>query len=445
MIESDHHSPLLEERKAKEAARDEEEEEEEEEEDEFKGDMSRQYRNPQAAAHYGVLANDHEEEGRERSATRQAIQRMRSTSPGSMAKMGNARWIYAGIALLLSLVSFVVQTENAAYVQKELGWVKPYMMLYMTHGSWFMLFPLQFALLRLRKRHIATSTLFRAHINSIKATARTVAIQNGSTNTFTYFLRTMALIVASLTVAGSTWYIAIDMTTPSDLTAIYNSNAFFAYAFSVPLLGERPRRGKILSVLIAVVGVVIIAYGDSRDKELEDVNAASRFWGNVIIGVGSVMYGLYEVIYKKLACPSDEIGPGRSVVFANTMGACIGASTVLVMWFPIPILHVTGLETFVWPTGEVGRMMWISVISNMTFSGSFLVLIALTSPVLSSVAALLTIFLVALVDWFWTGVPLSPSAIVGGILIMAAFGMLSFATWKEATEVKDDMSIYSDD
>lgn len=68
------------------------------------------------------------------------------------------------------------------------------------------------------------------------------------------------------------------------------------------------------------------------------------------------------------------------------------------------------------------------------FSGSFLVLISLTSPVLSSVAALLTIFLVAIVDQVLPPPlysPLSPAAFIGGGLIIAAFLVLSWATYKE--------------
>jgi drug/metabolite transporter (DMT)-like permease len=68
------------------------------------------------------------------------------------------------------------------------------------------------------------------------------------------------------------------------------------------------------------------------------------------------------------------------------------------------------------------------------FSGSFLVLISLTSPVLSSVASLLTIFLVAIVDWFRTGQPLSMASIIGGILIMIAFFLLSWSTYREMNE-----------
>ena len=71
------------------------------------------------------------------------------------------------------------------------------------------------------------------------------------------------------------------------------------------------------------------------------------------------------------------------------------------------------------------------------FSGAFLALISLTSPVLSSVAALLTIFIVALVDQLLPpplNSPLTPAAIVGGLLIIGAFSLLSWASYKEMDE-----------
>ena len=76
----------------------------------------------------------------------------------------------------------------------------------------------------------------------------------------------------------------------------------------------------------------------------------------------------------------------------------------------------------------------ISADLSSAFSGSFLVLISLTSPVLSSVAALLTIFLVVIVAWFRTGVPLSGAAVIGGLCIVAAFILLSWSTYKEMEE-----------
>jgi drug/metabolite transporter (DMT)-like permease len=67
------------------------------------------------------------------------------------------------------------------------------------------------------------------------------------------------------------------------------------------------------------------------------------------------------------------------------------------------------------------------------------------------VAALLTIFLVAIVDWFRTGQPLSMASIIGGILIIAAFFLLSWSTYREMNEERkknieqDDVETDSDE
>jgi drug/metabolite transporter (DMT)-like permease len=248
-------------------------------------------------------------------------------------------------------------------------------------------------------------------------------------------IRTTIIVACALTVAGASWYVAVNMTSPSDLTAIYNCSAFFAYVFSVPLLKEPLRLDKSLAVLVAIVGVMIVAYGDgsstSRDGSGE---ANNRLAGNLIIGFGSILYGLYEVLYKRLACPPEGTSPGRGVLFANTFGSMIGLFTIIVLWIPIPLLHWTGLEPFELPRGQAASLLLISTLSNAVFSGSFLVLISLTSPVLSSVAALLTIFLVSMTDWWWTGTPLTAATLWGGGLIVIAFGVLSASTWREMRE-----------
>lgn len=262
-----------------------------------------------------------------------------------------------------------------------------------------------------------------------------------------YMIRMTSFVTCALTIAGGSWYVAVNMTSPSDLTAIYNCSAFFAYAFSVPLLKEKLRLDKSFAVLVAIIGVLIVAYGDAAPTKhggksggsvgggsKEEKEASNRVLGNLIIGVGSILYGLYEVLYKKLACPPEGTSPGRGMIFANTFGSMIGCFTLLVLWIPLPILHYTGIEVFELPRGEAARVLLLSVLMNATFSGSFLILISLTSPVLSSVAALLTIFLVAVVDWAWTGIPLSGAAIMGGLLIIMAFLLLSWSTYREMAE-----------
>ncbi|WYZ41209.1 hypothetical protein EsH8_V_000104 [Colletotrichum jinshuiense] len=373
---------------------------------------------------------------------------MRSHTTSTVTANARRKYIYAAFFLVLSLVSFVIQTELSAYIQQDLHWDKAYCMLYLTHGSWSMLWPVQLLILRLNKRKVSWSSFWRRHRDLLHSTAVMVQTQDldwtrpsahPRSSPVRYLVRTTAFITSALTVAGLSWYIAVNMTTPSDLTAIYNCSAFFAYVFSVPLLKEPLRLDKSIAVLVAIAGVLIVAYGDATptdDDAAHNKAAGERLTGNLIIGLGSVLYGLYEVLYKRFACPPDGCSPGRGMVFANTFGSCIGLFTLTVLWIPLPILHWTGIEIFSLPTGHTAWMLLFSVIMNATFAGSFLVLISLTSPVLSSVASLLTIFIVAITDWLRTGEPLSAAALLGGVMIMLAFGMLSWSTWREMTEIE---------
>ncbi|QIW96018.1 hypothetical protein AMS68_001536 [Peltaster fructicola] len=378
------------------------------------------------------------------------------------------RYTYAAGFLLISLVSFAIQTETAVYIQKNLGWRKAYCMLYFTHGSWTLLWPTQLLILRLQKWQQPWPAFWRRHVALLRQTAQMIEHRTlrvpphlAKKSPIPYFLRTTAFVTCALTIAGGSWYVAVDLTTASDLTAIYNCSAFFAYAFAVPMLGERLQWSKVFAVAVAIIGVLVVAYGDGKSNvkhggksgggagatdPAEDHNntaVADRVLGNLVIGVGSVLYGFYEVLYKRVACPPEGCSPGRGMIFANTFGTCIGSFTLLVLWIPLPILHLLGWEKFELPQGEAAWMMVISVLANVVFSGSFLVLISLTSPVLSSVAALLTIFLVALCDELLPPPlhnDLSTAAVLGGVLIILAFGLLSWATFKEMAEEREKES-----
>ncbi|CAA9961482.1 RhaT Permease drug-metabolite transporter superfamily [Pyrenophora teres f. maculata] len=379
--------------------------------------------------------------------------------PETQAKLDTRkRYTYAALLLALSLVSFTVQTETAVYIQHQLKWEKPYCMLYMTHGSWVVLWPVTLFLLRLQHWNEPWATFWRRHVQLLRQTALMVQHQNlhptprqSQASPVRYMVKMTCFITCALTLAGGSWYVAVNQTTASDLTAIYNCSAFFAYAFSIPILREKVRTSKIVAVAIAIAGVFVVAYGDTSpakhgsksgggaggDKAPPSREAENRAFGNLVIGVGSVLYGLYEVLYKRFACPPEGAAPNKGVIFANLFGSLIGGFTLCVLWIPIPFLHWMGWEIFELPKGEQAWMMAISVLANATFSGAFLALISLTSPVLSSVAALLTIFIVAIVDQLLPpplNSPLTPAAIVGGLLIIGAFSLLSWASYKEMDE-----------
>ncbi|PHH81032.1 hypothetical protein CDD80_4336 [Ophiocordyceps camponoti-rufipedis] len=389
--------------------------------------------------------DDDDGDGRPPPMSRRSTMRSRSPLAAAAAAQARKKYTYAAFFLAVSLVTFAIQTELSAHIQHDLGWDKAYCMMYFTHGSWIVLWPAMLLVLRLQKRDEPWPVFWRRHRQMLASTVAMIELQ--TLDVFTpsaqrrarpamYLIRTTAFITSALTVAGLSWYVAVSLTTPSDLTAIYNCSAFFAYVFSVPILREPLRLDKSVAVFIAIVGVLIVAYGDTGESvgKGHQPGAGSRFVGNLVIGIGSVLYGLYEVLYKRYACPPDGVSPGRGTIFANTFGACIGFFTLTVLWIPLPILHVLGIEKFELPDASTGWLVLVAVLANATFSGSFLVLISLTSPVLSSVAALLTIFIVALADWFLTGQPLSWAAIIGGSMIIVAFLGLSWSTYREMTE-----------
>ena len=372
------------------------------------------------------------------------------------------RYVFAGLALLLCLVTFVVQTESAGYLATTVGYKKPIFMLYVTHSSWTLLWPIQILFLRIRKHYLPFKTFFRLHMDNVLSTAQMIVDINDEKKAGTFkhhrrhdhgsavdsfgnrspliaTLKVCLVLFVTLTIAGSSWYIAINLTTTSDITAIYNCSAFFAYAFSVPLLREAFRWDKAFSVILAMIGVFVVAYGGQNGESSEDSSKYPyRLSGNLVIGLGAVLYGLYEVLYKRLACPPSTVSPRRQAVFANVVGSGIGLCTFSILWILLPLLHWTGLETFELPRGNVLWLLILSVVSNMLFSGGMLVLMSLTSPVLSSVASLLTIFIVAIVDWLMFSTPISMAGIIGGILIIIAFLLLSYATWKELSSEEEE-------
>jgi drug/metabolite transporter (DMT)-like permease len=299
------------------------------------------------------------------------------------------KYTYAAFLLALSLVSFTIQTETAVYIQHQLKWEKPYCMLYMTHGSWVVLWPATLFLLRLQHWSEPWPTFWRRHVQILRQTALMVQHQNlhptprqSQVSPVRYMLKMTSFITCALTLAGGSWYVAVNLTTASDLTAIYNCSAFFAYAFSIPILHEKVRTSKIVAVAIAIAGVFVVAYGDTSppkngsksgggaggDKAPPSREAENRAFGNLVIGVGSVLYGLYEVLYKRLACPPEGAAPNKGVIFANLFGSLIGAFTLCVLWIPLPFLHYMGWELFELPHGEQAWMMAISVLANASMS-----------------------------------------------------------------------------
>lgn len=171
--------------------------------------------------------------------------------------------------------------------------------------------------------------------------------------------------------------------------AIWNTNAFFAYIISVKLLKSRWEFRRLLAVVIATVGTIVVVYGGatsgeppSTDEGLTttaiSLKPTAPLLGNLLTLVASFGYGLYQVLYKIYAAlPSDpevasdpmyeqvpddvedEVPAGvthidpAEVVYPppfgfhpNLLTSLLGFMTLITLWIPIPFLHWSGAEVF---------------------------------------------------------------------------------------------------
>lgn len=204
----------------------------------------------------------------------------------------------------------------------------------------------------------------------------------------------------------------------SDITALWNSNAFWAYLFTVKLNRMSFERNKVFAVAIASIGALAIVYGGSASQVVE--NSVSRYpapiLGDFMALIASIWYGLFQVLYKKfIALPNDpeilhgqraplipndidfstededpehdveealpkegplfdEIYPPPFGFHSNFFISTVGLLTIIVMAIPFPFLDYMGWEEFAWPS-ERSVIIAIILIASMglIFNAGFMV------------------------------------------------------------------------
>lgn len=174
---------------------------------------------------------------------------------------------------------------------------------------------------------------------------------------------------------------------------MWNTNAFFAYLFSVRIFHLQWERRKLGAVLLATGGVLAVVYGGATAHEeslsSKSVQAPSGTRptapavGIILTLMAAILVALYQVMYKKhAALPFDpegesaitegyaQLNPTEAIeaalhehgeplkddrmgvypppfgLFSNMFTSTIGVATISVLWILIPLLHWFGLETF---------------------------------------------------------------------------------------------------
>ncbi|KAN0111630.1 hypothetical protein V8E52_008368 [Russula decolorans] len=360
------------------------------------------------------------------------------------------------VLFILTLIAFVVESQLTQYAQSTLLYRQPFFIFnctYIVHSSFAIIFPLYLLYLVLTTSASLESLLaglslaVKIHFAPIDK-SRLAILQS----TFPYgrLLRLTTFLTAGLTLPSVLWFISVSLSPLSDVTAILNMNAFFAYIITVRLFELNWEPLKLLAVLIATFGVMAVVYGDVGQSELPHTDQREA----VVNTSETVMYKLHAAPLRdgesELVAPyvplsdSDglsageldegvkEVGddmayPPPFELYPNLLAGGIGLMTLSSLWIILPILHYLGYERFRLPDDPTLVLSIAGIAgSGLVFIAGLLILLGVWGPIVVSVGNLLTIVLVLLSDiTVGQGVDvITPWNLAGSGGIIVAFGIL---------------------
>ncbi|KZP31368.1 hypothetical protein FIBSPDRAFT_1037809 [Athelia psychrophila] len=367
----------------------------------------------------------------------------------------------AAISLfIVSMVSFVAETQLTQYTQTSLGFRQPYLIFYVVHSSFAIIFPLHFLYLIVIEKHSPRGlidglrTAITAHMTSSQLPARSSPFPTRP------FIILSVILTVTYSLPALLWFISITLASVSDVTAIWNTNAFWAYILTVKVYDLKWEPRRLMAVLLATAGVMIVVYGGntstSSDPQSLVPTAGSPITGDILTLLASVIYGAYQVMYNKHVTLSttpksalddsydpvpDEDTAGEDLVVidrtvppppglhANLLTSLIGFFTWILLWIPIPLLDYFNIETFSLPTNAHTYFTIAGIaFTGVLFNAGFMVLLGVWGPVITSVGNLLTIVLVLLSDLMLGGSTdtITVWSLVGSGAIVSAFGVLAY-------------------
>ncbi|KAF8328152.1 uncharacterized protein EI90DRAFT_2974599 [Cantharellus anzutake] len=228
------------------------------------------------------------------------------------------------LQLVMSLSGYVVQSQVTQHVQADLGYRQPYFLFYFAHSSLMIIFPIHVMLLSLYTKIPPTpylTGLRAALISQMEPTGRPSRIRAFPLHKF---LRRIILLTTGVTVPGLLWYIAVSLTSLSDVTAILNCNAMWTYILTVLLVGTKWELHRLLSVVVAVSGVFLIVYGGATStskintsvtfKHSQSLFTSTDVIGDILALIASIAYAVYQVMYKVYIALPVEQDPGSAVL-----------------------------------------------------------------------------------------------------------------------------------
>jgi solute carrier family 35, member F5 len=223
-------------------------------------------------------------------------------------------------------------------------------------------------------------------------------------------VRAAALVLAPIFFTSNLAFnVGLRGTSVASSSTISTLSSLFGLALGALTGVERFSLSKLASACLTVLGVAVVAWNDEksmgRDSAVSDA-----------VSVGSAfLYGLYATQLKKRV--PDEEAASMAMMFGY-----LGAFVVVAGWPLLFVLHWTGAETFELPHARVIGLLALNaligtVLSDYLWARS----VALTTPVIATLALSLTLPMSVVVDYFFRDLRFTWTYFVGILLVLVGF------------------------
>eukprot|EP00761_Pharyngomonas_kirbyi_P009773 gb/GECH01009791.1/.p1 GENE.gb/GECH01009791.1/~~gb/GECH01009791.1/.p1 ORF type:complete len:489 (+),score=116.15 gb/GECH01009791.1/:1-1467(+) len=254
------------------------------------------------------------------------------------------------------------------------------------------------------------------HLNLNEESQKETEQQTNDITPLTLFqVMKRCIIMCPLWFAANVLYnFSLSKTSVSSNTILSNTSSLFTFILAVFFLrSEKFSVIRFFSVFFTISGVVLVSFSDHSDGN-------DQLIGDILALSSAFMYAVYTVVLKK------QIPHERQLSMPMFFGI-LGCFNFLLLLPLFPILHLTGVESFTWPSGRVWLFLTVNgligtVLSDMLWAWS----VVLSSPLIATLGLSLTIPLALAADLVFhrqesQAVLRQPQYIVGTLMVLSAF------------------------
>lgn len=221
---------------------------------------------------------------------RLSVASLRSIVPAAPPRLLHT-YLIPLLVLALIVLASASQTVTAHYLMYTLDYNQPFFTFWLTHCSFSIVFPLH--MLALKASHPRRRV--KPYLDGLRAV---VASQFGTDDTASWrdvlvpWSVRVSLLMALLSIPAIAWFVAVVFTGAMDVTVIYATASFHAYAFSIWLLKQPLSKVMLGAITLAFGGVVVITLGglaSSNDGSSGEEVVKNRFLGDIIMAIGTCL------------------------------------------------------------------------------------------------------------------------------------------------------------